>query len=292
MREQELRAKLHDGEFVVSTQIDPPSTASLEELYTDVRKLQDAGVSVVDVNTSRRLSHDAVALAANLKDAFGLEVIPHISPRDSSLSGLLKQILTAYTTSDVKNFLVITGDPYQTAAAIHGNPNPDAIEALRTIDANLRQSNLSLNLTLAAAVNQNERDSQREADRLRAKEHAGADFFMSQPVFTPEQADIAFRFYRQHTDKPLVMGIWPLMNTRTLQNIRSGKVVGVEVPDEIYEEGIAYGNDAMLQEWGIRKAHELATVIRENTMAQGIYIVAPLKKPGQLTQLIEKINGI
>ncbi len=290
--QSELLTRLHDGEFVVSAQIDPPDIPSLDELHVDVAKLQQAGVTIVDINTSRRLSHDAIWLAANLRGAFGLEVIPHISPRDSIPEGLIKQVLTASAVGGIQNFLVITGDPYQNPIAATNGYHPDSIEAIKALDSSLRQSKLALNVALGAAVNQNERDQEKEAERLQAKIDAGADFFMSQPVFNSEQAEeLVFRFYRRHRDQPLIIGLWPLMHFRTIQNIRGGKVVGVEIPDQVYEEAVAHSDERALQEWSTTQAHELTTLIRETGMGQGVYIVAPLRQPGQLIGLVEKING-
>lgn len=288
---RELLARMQDGEFLKSVQIDPPKTNSPEELFSDVELLKQAGVKIVDVNASRRLSFDSIQLASSLTHV-GLQVIPHVTTRDGSLPGLLNKILAAYALSDIRDFLVVSGDPYDPSNNdTNGLFQKDSLCVIKEIDSQLRNSQLALNLTLGAAVNQNT-DHAIEGERVEAKVRVGADFFMSQPIFTPQQAEYTYRFYRQHANKPLVIGVWPLTHLRTVENIRGNKVVGVNIPDEIYEEALSHKNDPLaLRTWGIQKASELVRFAEESGVAQGVYIVAPLKKPGQLIDLVQTINN-
>lgn len=288
---RELLVRMQDREFLKSIQIDPPKTNSQDELFSDIRQLVQAGVRLVDINASRRLSFDSIQLASSLTHV-GLQVIPHVTTRDGSLPSLLNKVLAAYALSDIRNILVVSGDPYDPAICDgNGIFQRDSLYVLKEIDSHLRNSQLALNLTLGAAVNQ-DADHEIEGERVEAKVRAGTDFFMSQPIFTAHQAEISYRFYRQHAQKPLIMGVWPLTHIRTVESIRSNKVVGVTIPDETYEEAIYYRDDPLaLRTWGIQKASELVRFVEESGMAQGIYIVAPLKKPGQLIDLIQTINN-
>lgn len=292
----ELLTRMHDGEFVTSIQIDPPNGPDTSGLFVDIERLKDAKVKLVDINSSRRLSQDSILLAAHIATHVGLEVIPHVTTRDSSMEGLLGQILAAYSFGNIRNFLVITGDPYETSLTMHTNGvfHGDSIRALQLFDEHLRKSpRANLNISLAAAVNQNEADTKREASRLEAKIDAGADFFMSQPVFDANQAHMAFRFYRQHSNKPLIMGLWPLGNIKTVENIKHDKITGVSIPNEVYEEACGFReNEGLLRAWSFEQTAKLIEKIKQENLAQGVYIVAPLRKPGQLVDLVERINTI
>ena len=288
---REFLVRMQDGEFLKSIQIDPPKTSSAKELFSDIERLKQAGVSLLDINASRRLSLDSIQLASSLTH-FGLQVIPHVTTRDRSLPSILNKVLGAYALSDIRDFLVISGDPYDPSINdSSGIFQRDSLCVLKEIDSHLRNSQLALNLTLGAAVNQNSLHHI-EGERVEAKVRVGADFFMSQPIFTPQQAEFTFRFYRQHANKPLIMGVWPLTHLRTIENIRSNKVVGVSIPDEIYEEALGYKDDPSgLRNWGVRQTSELIRFIDESGFAQAIYVVAPLKNPGQLIDLVQSINN-
>lgn len=287
---RELLMRMQDGEFLKSIQIDPPKTDSAQELFSDVEQLKQAGVRVVDVNASRRLSFDSIQLATSLTHV-GLQVIPHVTTRDSSLPSLLNKVLAAYALSGIQNFLVVSGDPYDPAISDANSIfQRDSLHVLKEIDSHLRNSQLALNLTLGAAVNQNA-DHDIEGKRIEAKVRAGADFFMSQPVFTPEQAELTHQFYQQHANKPLVMGVWPLTYLRTVENIWQNKVTGVIIPDEVYEEALGFRDDPSgLRDWGIRQTSELIRFVEESGFAKALYAVAPLKNPGQLIDLVQTIN--
>ncbi len=284
-----LLSRLLDDEFVISAQIDPPGTSDINDLHQELTALRVAGINVVDINSSRRLSHDSLQLSTHIANIFGLDVIPHIALRDAPLHTLMKQILATYTMSNVRSFLVVSGDPYEITTPSQRTLQVNTANAIRTFDGHLRKSNLALNIEFAAAVNQNENDLDREGQRLEAKVAAKTDFFMSQPVFTQEQAEQTFCFYRQHTSKPLIMGIWPLVSVRTVENIRAGKVTGVTIPDHTYESAITFGSSESLREWSAIEAVKLIEYIRRNQLAQGVYLVAPLRKPSQLVNLVEMV---
>lgn len=291
-----LFQKFRDDKFVVSVQIDPPSDldSPLGKARHFAERLNSLGVDLVDINSSRRLSADSLQVAAALESP-RLTTIPHITARDSTLNGLLNQIFGAYQFGNIKNFLVITGDSYEEAHQIDGcselGPgvfHADSVGVIRALHEHVREK-LGTSLALGAAVNQNE-DLPREGTRIKDKIAAGTDFFMSQPIFTIDQAVHLVRFYREYSDKPLLIGIWPLVNTKTLKVIHDGKVVGVKLPDHVFAAAQEYATDPeLLKMWGKLQAYELIRWIKQTKSAAGIYLVAPTRNPLLLTDLIEAI---
>lgn len=286
--------RIQRGEFLVSVQIDPPGAASSEKFMGMIDDLIKAGVRLVDINSSRRISHDSIQLASALYQR-GLEVIPHVTTRDSSLNGLVNQILAAYGLNKVRNFLVITGDPYEGSQAIvpfEGVFQTDAMGALKAFDTHLRKNSerRHRDLIFAAAVNQNEPDLKKEGGRLKEKEEAGADFFMSQPVFSQEQVLALLDFFCKYSRKPLIIGVWPLIHWKTLEVIYAGKIVGVSLPHEIYKDAAAFQeNEIALREWTLDRTEDLIEYVRGLGLAQGVYIVAPARNPLLILGLIKKV---
>jgi len=288
-----LLETINRNEFVISVQIDPPGVAAVDEFKDAMEKLMKVGVTLVDVNSSRRISHDSIQLAVVLSQ-LGLEVIPHITTRDSSINGLLNQILASYVWGDVRNFLLITGDPYEASQAVipsRGVFQTDSVGALKALEKHLRRNEkFKLPITLSASVNQNEPSLLREGKRIQEKERSGADFFMSQPIFSRAQAEHLFDFYHTHSKKPLLVGIWPLINAKTINVISKGRIVGVALPREVYNEAERRSDDeAGLHEWGLEEAYQLTKWIRESGKAQGVYIVAPTRNPLLLLDFLKKI---
>ena len=150
---------MNTEDFVVSVQIDPPASRELEEFKSVIAALLAIGVRIVDINSSRRISHDSIQLAVALAQ-IGLTTIPHVTTRDSSVNGLLNQIFSAYEWGGVRDFLFITGDSYEASQAIipsRGVFQTDSIGAIDACNKHLRKNpKLQLALSLYAAVNQNE----------------------------------------------------------------------------------------------------------------------------------------
>lgn len=295
-----LPEKMRHGEFLVSVQLDPPRTADIAHIKNTVAKLQKAGVKLVDINSSRvttkkPLPQDSVQLANALTD-MGLETIPHITMRDSALSATASQILSSYAWHGVKNFLIITGDPYEQQEALvpsEGIFQKDSVGALGILDDCLRKKSVPpLEIFFAAAVNQNAPDTELEKKRIKEKESAGADFFMSQPIFNSRQADFLFDFYSRCPKRPLMIGVWPLVSPRTIGLIKEGKITGVALPDDVYQESVKFeDNEIELQQWGTERTCELIDYIRSKKLAGGVYIVAPFKNPLLLVEsgLLQKV---
>lgn len=287
-----LKERFATGEFVVSVQIDPPTSGKLFKFRRLLGQLHRAGVEVVDVNSSRRISHDSIHLSTELaRRRKKFEVIPHVTLRDSSLNSLLNRVLTSYTWSGgrVHNFLVVRGDPFEkNQAPMPGVYETDSAGAIRAFHEILRVGK-GLDLAFAAAVNQNERHKE-EGPRLVEKQKAGADFFMSQPVFNIEQANGLLDLCSVHVSVPLVVGIWPLLATKPVDTISAGEIPGVVLPPEVRSAAITVVRDEKsLVRWGTERALELIRYIKASGKAQGIYIVAPSRDPLLLLELLKEV---
>ena len=292
-KKKALVERMLAGEFVVSVQIDPPDKEEVADFKAKLKALKNAGVKLLDINSSRRISDDSIHLAAEIR-RMGFEVIPHVTTRDSSINGLLNQIRAAARWNKVENFLIITGDPYEPEKAIFpskGVFQADAVGALELLNKYLRKCDEGdLRVNFAAAVNHNEPDISLEGERLIQKQINGTDFFMSQPVFCESEAKKLFGFYNAYSTRPLMMGIWPLVSKRTILAIKRGNIVGVVLSDEVYSEAEPFLDDEeALTDWGLGKAQKLIELIRHEGYAQGVYIVAPSRNPLLLLDILPKI---
>ena len=285
-----INERLASKEFLVSVQIDPPKPDQFDDFRKTINVLADIGVDLVDVNSSRRLCHDSLLLAAYLKN-LGLEVIPHITTRDSTINGLLSQMAAANQLQKIKNFLVITGDAYPVGSTLANSPGVFECDSVGLIGIAAEKLKLTagLDLTLLAAVNQNNPDLEEEKLRLKQKIVAGAGMFMSQPVFDEEQLEALLKLYAYHTSLPLLVGIWPLVDIKTMRAIEEGKVTGVVIPESVSAESKEFGRDAeSLRSWGLMKALQLVQAAKDR-MAEGVYIVAPSRQPLQILDFLKEV---
>ncbi len=289
MATTELLGRMHAREFLISVQIDPPEGPNIDAFKTNLDWLIKAGVRVVDVNASRRVSLDSTSLAIELKRA-GLDVIPHLTTRDNTLPGLQRQVMTAYSLAEIRDYLLIAGDPYTKAQyQIPGIFEVSIVEAVNKLNSEFRDKH-RLGVSFGASINQYRDDKSKEIKLIMDKQQAGTDFFMSQPVFDGYQIEELLSLQDRYITRPLLVGVWPILQVRTLGNLKDGRVSGVIVPDEVYDKGQSLIEDEVkLKAWGIKRAGDLIDKLKASGKVAGVYIISPLRDPRQLSNLIARV---
>ncbi len=109
----ELGRLLDEGTFVVSVQLDPPLGANPEALIETARAVRDTNkAQFVDVNDNPRARARMSGIMASvaIERFTGVETIPHLTPRDMTVTGLESILLGAHAEG-VRNILAVTGDP-------------------------------------------------------------------------------------------------------------------------------------------------------------------------------------
>src|SRR5262249_26603688 len=102
-----LERLLADGTFVVSVQLHPPLGANPEALLETARAVRDTGkAQFVDVNDNPRARARMSGIMASvaIERFTGVETIPHLTPRDTTVAGLESQLLGAHAEG-VRNIL-------------------------------------------------------------------------------------------------------------------------------------------------------------------------------------------
>jgi homocysteine S-methyltransferase len=293
-----LALRLRAGAFVRSLQIDPqrgPYDAANRRVIEAV--LERELIDVVDINSSGAGSRqDALQIAAGI-EAMGVETLPHVTPRDASVAGVLSQVLGAYDWGGVRNLLVVAGDPpkgdlYAEAKGVY---QVDAIGLVRALHAlrggqrvNDRITMPPFPLAIGVALNQNAPDLDAEIERLRDKIAAGADFVMTQPFFAAEDWDRFRTRLAGACTVPVLLGVWPLTSYRQACRVNEN-VAGVAVPEAVLRQMESAGADE--REVGFRLAAELLATLERDGTAGGAYVVAPFKQPAQALEVFERAGS-
>ena len=189
-----LQTRLEAGEWVVSVELDPPKGTNMESMLGVSARLQASGaVHVVDLNDNpmARARLSALMAAVAIERTVGLETIPHVTPRDSSVMGLQSQLLGAHAEG-IRNILAVTGDPphvgdYPGSSGVY---DVDAI-GLTTLVSHLNRGedftgkaiDAPTSFYVGVAVNPSADDLDLEIERFRQKVDAGARFAMTQALF-------------------------------------------------------------------------------------------------------------
>lgn len=276
-----LAAKLADGKFVVSVEMNPPRSPSTALIVEKAKILKAAAVDVVNIpdgpRASARLS--AMVLAHIIKRDSGIGTILHYTCRDRNILGMQSDLLGAEALG-LDNILCITGDPpklgdYPMATAVF---DVDAIGLLR-IASNLNGGTdivgnpipKGTSLFLGCGANPGAVDLDLELDRLHRKVESGAQYIMTQPVFDVDLFSAFLdRFGRK--DIPILVGILPLANYRNAEFFHN-EVPGMQVPKWIRNKLKPIDDRDKAAATGIEIAAEALAACRSRS--QGVYIMPP-----------------
>jgi homocysteine S-methyltransferase len=291
-RETGLARALREGEWVVSVQLDPPLGGSSRGLIEVATALKDSGkVGFVDVNdnATARAGMSALMVSAAIEREAGIETVPHLTTRDWTVMGLESMLLGAHAEG-VRNILAITGDPPE-VGDYPGSQGVYEIDAVgltnlmarmnRGEDYNGRPIDAPTSFFIGVAVNPTPDDMELELERFRQKVEGGARFAMTQIVYDLDQLDSFRERLGGEWPIPVLVGVFPLTSYRLALRLNN-EVPGIVVPEPLQEALRDAGPDAA--ELGMEHARELIAASRGR--ADGVYIVAPFRRPLAVLDLI------
>ena len=270
---------------LIAVELAPPFDANDEKLLESAHILQQANVDVLTFpdSPSGRTRVDSVLMAEKVRQETGLCVMPHICCRDKNAVAM-RSLLLGAQINDIHNLLVITGDPLptmvrQTVKAVF---NFDSVGLMNIIKEMNADSFASAPMCYGGAINQGRRNLAVEIERIRKKQAAGASFFLSQPVFSKEDAD-RLRRIKNETGAVILVGIMPLVSRKNALFMKN-EISGVNVPEELilrYPEG---GSREEGEAVGIAMAREM--MAETDDFADGYYFTFPFNRIYLLKQLV------
>ena len=290
--ETQLERMLRDDEFAISVQVDPPLGANPEALIETARAVRESGrAQFVDVNDNPRARARMSGIMASvaIERFTGLETIPHLTPRDSTIAGLESLLLGAHAEG-VRNILAVTGDPpeagdYPGTHAVYDVDSIGLVELIAKLNAGEdwhgRTIDAPTTFFPGVAVNPTADDLELEADRFHRKVHAGARYAMTQILFDLEALDAFRERLGGSWPIPILVGVWPIRTTETLVRVHN-EVPGIVVPDDVQERYRLVGAGA--RDVGLALGRELIEGARER--ASGVYVVAPFRRPLDVVELL------
>ncbi len=248
---------------LIAVELAPPVDSDDEKLMEAAHILQNSGVNVVTFpdSPSGRTRADSILMAEKVSKETGLCVMPHLCCRDKNAIAMRSQLLGAHING-INNFLVITGDPVPSMArqTIKSVFNFDSVGLMNIIrDMNTDQF-ASSPVCYGGAINQNRANLEAELKRIEKKINAGASFFMTQPVFDKNGAEI-LHYFKKKTGARILCGIMPLVSYKNAIFMKN-EMTGIDISDEIIERygkcqtkeegeavGIAISKEVMRLTW-------------------------------------------
>ena len=240
--ETELARMLREGEWVTCVELDPPKGGTYDSMLSIARTLKASGkVGFVDINDNpmARARANALMAAVAIERECGIETIPHVTPRDTSVMGLESQLLGAHAEG-VRNILSVTGDPPEIGdyPGSRGVYEVDSIGLSQVVsklnrgeDYNGKGIDAPTTFFLGVAVNPSADDLETEAERFREKIAAGAQFAMTQALFDLSYLD-RFEELIGGWPVPLLLGIFYVRSYQLAVRLHN-EVPGIVVPEDV-----------------------------------------------------------
>ena len=273
---------------LIAVELAPPFGANDKKLLEAAHMLKGLGVDVLTFpdSPSGRTRIDSVLMAQKVKNVTGFEVMPHICCRDKNAIAMRSTFLGA-SINDINNFLIITGDPIPVMArqVVKSVFNFDSVGLMRIADEMNSEALKDSPLTYGGAINQSRRRIESEIKRVQKKMEAGAEFFLTQPVFTAEDAE-RLRRVKEETGARILCGIMPLVSRKNALFMKN-EISGVNVTDEVIERYPKNADREDGENVGVELAKEMIAATRD--FADGYYFSFPFNRTYLLKRIIEEL---
>ncbi|GAB0171514.1 bifunctional homocysteine S-methyltransferase/methylenetetrahydrofolate reductase [Lysinibacillus sp. CTST325] len=283
----------------VIVELDTPRHLEIEGFIEGAKKIYEAGADVVMMAdnslASPRISN--VAMGALLKETHGVRPLTHITCRDRNLIGLQSHLM-GLNALGIHDILAVTGDPtkvgdFPGATSVYDVSSMELIQLIKQLNEGVSFSGKPLrkkaNFSVAAAFNPNVRVLDRAVSRLEKKIEHGADYFISQPVYSKEKI-VEIYEATKHLETPIYIGIMPVTSYKSAEFLHH-EVPGIKLSDDALARMKVCGDDkerATLE--GIAIAKELVEVAAE--YFNGIYLITPFLRYDMTLELMKFIEQL
>lgn len=272
---------------LIAVELAPPLNADDEKIMEAAHYLQNHDVDVLTFpdSPSGRTRADAILMAEKVSKETEMCVMPHICCRDRNAIAIRSEFLGAQMNG-IYNFLVITGDPVPAMArqAVKSVFQFDSVGMMRIIQDMNEESFDKDPLCYGGAINQNRRNLEVEISRVRKKIESGASFFLTQPVFTMEQAQRLRRIKRE-TGTRILCGIMPLVSRKNALFMKN-EMSGIDIPQELIERYPENGAREDGEKVAVQIAREMMELVDD--FADGYYFSFPFNRVYLLEQIMKE----
>ena len=270
---------------LIAVELAPPVSANDEKLLEAAHFLQKENVDVLTFpdSPSGRTRIDSVLMAEKVRRSTGMCVMPHICCRDKNAIAMRSLILGAHI-NDIHNLLIVTGDPIPSLArqTVKSVFNFDAVGLMNIVKDMNEEAFPGAPIIYGGAINQGRRNIDVEIERVKRKMNAGAEFFLTQPVFSTDDAD-RVRHIKEATGARILCGIMPLISRKNALFMKN-EIAGVSVTDEIIARYPEHASKAEGEAVGVSIAKEI--IAYTDDFADGYYFSFPFNRVHLLKEIL------
>lgn len=270
-----------------AVELDSPENADITKFMAGARELQANGAAIITIADCpiARARMDSSLMACKLRRELGIEALPHMTCRDRNLNAT-QALLLGLCAEDVKNVLIVTGDPIPTANRdeVKSVYNFNSRKLIKYVD-NLNRTLLPSSFHIFGALNLNVRNFHMQLKLAQEKEENGACGFLTQPILTAQALE-NLKLARQTLKGKILGGIIPVVSHRNALFMNS-EISGITVDEHIIHlyEGLdrSQGEDLAVT-ISSAIAREIAPYV------DGFYLMTPFGRTSLMSRIMSHIR--
>lgn len=280
----------------VIVELDSPRDLAIEKFMKGAAALKEAGADAVTMadNSLAQTRMSNLSMGYLVKDRLGVRPLLHIACRDRNLIGTQSHLMGLHALG-INHVLAITGDPARVgdlpgSSSVYDLTSFDLIRMTKQLNEGIAFSGKALkqkaHFVVGAAFDPNVKYLEKAVQRMEKKIEAGADYFMTQPVYDVAMVERLYEATR-HIRVPIFVGVMPLITGRNAEFLHN-EVPGIRIPDAVRKRMAGLeGEEGRLM--GVEIAKELTDAIIERF--KGIYLMTPMLFYGMTADLTRYIKS-
>jgi homocysteine S-methyltransferase len=284
VKENEFLQLFSSGKKVIAVELDPPYDADIDRVMECAHILKGSGADILTFADSPmgRSRVDSILMGIKIAEATGLKVMPHVCCRDRNMISMRSTLLGAYIHG-IRNLLLVTGDPVpgESRVSTTGVFDHNSVQLMEYLNEMNAEHFAKEPICFGGALNHNRGTPQKVIERMKRKIEAGAEFFLTQPIYSKEDA-VRIQYIKEQVDTKILCGIMPLVSYKNARFIKN-EMPQIHVPDEILNRYHPEMSREESEEVGAEIAREMIRLLEP--IADGFYIMLPFNR----VSLMEKI---
>jgi homocysteine S-methyltransferase len=257
-------------------EVPPPLKAETSGLMNKIEKLKQMGVKHITLPDSPlgRARMNPLMVSCSVRDKCDVNTITHLCCRDRNVTALRSDILAAWSLG-LRHVLCVTGDPVAAGSrdnikSVFNITGTRLVELIGHMNAEFFSDEP---IKLYAAVDFSVPNFKAELNRAKKKKEAGADVFLSQPIYSDEAIE-NIKLMKDEMDAKIYAGILPPVSLRNALFLKN-EVPGIRIPDKLIAE-FENADEVNHQTVGVKYSVDIAK--RAMEYADGIYLMLPFGK--------------
>lgn len=285
VKENEFYHLMKEGKKVIAVELDPPYDTNIDQIMECAHTVKKCGADVITFADSPmgRSRVDSVLMSIKIAEETKLTVMPHLCCRDRNMISMRSVLLGAYIHG-IRNLLLVTGDPVPGESRISTTSVFDynSIQLMDYVKEMNTEHFEEDPICYGGALNHGRGLIDKVVERMKRKIDAGCKYFLTQPVYSKEDAE-RIGHIKERVDTKILCGIMPLVSYRNACFIRN-EMGQINIPDEIIARYRADMTREEAENVGAAIAREVMGFLEP--VADGYYFMLPFNRVSLLPKIL------